>query len=173
MPPAEHDYHAAHRGRVVVMILMGALFARGLRSDAGLTAAVSAMVVAFVAVLAVELLTRSVSVRNAELAVRRRFRTRRVSLHALTELRADTVQMTYLSSHARTTYNRYHLADESRVIVRPSGTEPKLKVYLEVIEPVGTDRTGGSDAGALRAARGRAAERLAGIRTDLEAATRP
>ena len=58
---------------------------------------------------------------------------------------------------------RYYLADDSRVIVRPSGTEPKLKVYLEVIEPV--------SGGDLREARARAAGWLAGIRTDLEAAT--
>jgi len=69
---------------------------------------------------------------------------------------------------------RYHLADDSRIIVRPSGTEPKLKVYLEVVEPVsGEGDDGEADAGALRAARQRAAARLAGIRTDLEAATRP
>ncbi len=62
---------------------------------------------------------------------------------------------------------RYFLADDSRVIVRPSGTEPKLKVYLEVVEPVT------AEGGDLRGARERAATRLAGIRTDLEAATAP
>jgi phosphomannomutase len=51
---------------------------------------------------------------------------------------------------------RYHLSDGSRVIVRPSGTEPKLKVYLEVIEPV-------SDDSGLPDARKRAAGRLSGI----------
>ncbi|MBT9257979.1 phospho-sugar mutase [Phycicoccus sp. MAQZ13P-2] len=58
---------------------------------------------------------------------------------------------------------RYHLADNSRIIVRPSGTEPKLKVYLEVVEPVTGDD--------LRGARQRAADRLAAVRADLEAAT--
>ncbi|HEX6917862.1 MAG TPA: phospho-sugar mutase, partial [Phycicoccus sp.] len=60
---------------------------------------------------------------------------------------------------------RWYLADGSRVIVRPSGTEPKLKVYLEVVEPVG-------EGGDLRAARQRAAARLAALRADLEGATR-
>ncbi|MFC4554275.1 phospho-sugar mutase [Georgenia faecalis] len=50
-----------------------------------------------------------------------------------------------------------------RVIIRPSGTEPKLKCYLEVIEPV-------ADADALGAARERAAERLSRIRTEIAAA---
>ncbi|TQJ51824.1 phospho-sugar mutase [Phycicoccus sp. SLBN-51] len=59
---------------------------------------------------------------------------------------------------------RYHLADGSRVIVRPSGTEPKLKVYLEVVEPVA-----GSDA--LAAARETAAARLAAIRESMQALT--
>jgi phosphomannomutase len=52
---------------------------------------------------------------------------------------------------------RYHLEDGSRVIVRPSGTEPKLKVYLEVIEPV-------DGADSLAASRATAAERLGRIR---------
>ena len=61
---------------------------------------------------------------------------------------------------------RYYLADDSRVIVRPSGTEPKLKVYLEVIEPV-------AEAGQLAQSRTAAESRLAGIRTAMEALTRP
>ena len=59
---------------------------------------------------------------------------------------------------------RYYLADESRVIVRPSGTEPKVKVYLEVIEAVPA-------AGDLAAARAAAADRLAAIRAEFERLT--
>ncbi|MUN63714.1 phospho-sugar mutase [Kocuria sediminis] len=51
-------------------------------------------------------------------------------------------------------------ADGTRVIVRPSGTEPKLKCYLEVVAPV-PDRAG------LPAARAAAAEKLARIRAEL------
>ncbi len=54
---------------------------------------------------------------------------------------------------------RFSLADDSRIIVRPSGTEPKLKVYLEVIVPV-------AGAGDLAAARGRATARLAAVRDE-------
>lgn len=32
---------------------------------------------------------------------------------------------------------RYRLADGSRILVRPSGTEPKIKFYFEVTQPVG------------------------------------
>ncbi|MFI6015850.1 phospho-sugar mutase [Streptomyces sp. NPDC051243] len=57
---------------------------------------------------------------------------------------------------------RYTL-DGARVIVRPSGTEPKLKCYLEVVVPVA------AHAG-LPAARAKAADLLATIKRDLSAA---
>ncbi|MFE7073177.1 phospho-sugar mutase [Streptomyces sp. NPDC057620] len=57
---------------------------------------------------------------------------------------------------------RYTL-NGARVIVRPSGTEPKLKCYLEVVVPVGTHDD-------LPAAHTKAAELLAGIKRDLSAA---
>src|SRR5512139_407572 len=60
---------------------------------------------------------------------------------------------------------RYRLAEGARVVVRPSGTEPKLKCYLEVVVPVEDDEPGGVDA-----ARIAAAGRLDAIRTDLSAA---
>ncbi|RNL62988.1 phospho-sugar mutase [Nocardioides marmoriginsengisoli] len=60
---------------------------------------------------------------------------------------------------------RYQLADHARVIVRPSGTEPKVKCYLEVVVPVGAEEDGGVDA-----ARIAAAGRLDAIRGDLQTA---
>ncbi|MFE0133669.1 phospho-sugar mutase [Streptomyces sp. NPDC059037] len=57
---------------------------------------------------------------------------------------------------------RYTL-DGARVIVRPSGTEPKLKCYLEVVVPV-------ADTSALPGARATAADLLAAIKRDLSAA---
>lgn len=61
---------------------------------------------------------------------------------------------------------RYVLAEDSRIIVRPSGTEPKLKIYIEVIEPVSAPDD-------LTDARARAADRLRGIRTAMESLTAP
>ncbi|MGW3668362.1 phospho-sugar mutase [Streptomyces sp. NPDC005141] len=57
---------------------------------------------------------------------------------------------------------RYTL-DGARVIVRPSGTEPKLKCYLEVVVPVG-------DHAGLPAAHAKATELLTAIKRDLSAA---
>jgi phosphomannomutase len=57
---------------------------------------------------------------------------------------------------------RYYLADGARVIVRPSGTEPKIKCYLEVVVPV-TD-------GDVATARSAATATLAAMKTDVAAA---
>nr|WP_221204007.1 phospho-sugar mutase [Modestobacter versicolor] len=53
--------------------------------------------------------------------------------------------------------------DGVRVIVRPSGTEPKLKAYLETVVPV-------ADAAAVPAARRRAADELDRLRAEMSAA---
>ncbi|WP_046503694.1 phospho-sugar mutase [Streptomyces odonnellii] len=60
---------------------------------------------------------------------------------------------------------RYHLsgAYRARVIVRPSGTEPKLKCYLEVVIPV-------ADATGLAGARSAAAEVLGALKRDMAVA---
>jgi phosphomannomutase len=64
---------------------------------------------------------------------------------------------------------RFTLADRARVIVRPSGTEPKIKCYLEVVVPV--EQEGHTDVGdAVDAARISAAGRLDAIRGDVQAA---
>lgn len=52
-----------------------------------------------------------------------------------------------------------------RVIVRPSGTEPKVKCYLEVIVPLKPE-----DEGGLRAAKTEAAKRLALFKQDMHEA---
>ncbi|MEU4196174.1 phospho-sugar mutase [Kribbella sp. NPDC026611] len=57
---------------------------------------------------------------------------------------------------------RYTLSDGARVVVRPSGTEPKLKCYLEVVVPV--------SGGDVSAARSRAVNDLSGIKQALSTA---
>ncbi|RJL33049.1 phospho-sugar mutase [Bailinhaonella thermotolerans] len=53
---------------------------------------------------------------------------------------------------------RYRLAGDARVVIRPSGTEPKLKAYLEVVVPV---------TGEVAEARAQAERDLDALRTDL------
>lgn len=60
---------------------------------------------------------------------------------------------------------RFRLVGGARVIVRPSGTEPKVKCYLEVVEPVA-----GGDVAAARAAAG---ARLDALRADVSTLLEP
>jgi phosphomannomutase len=53
---------------------------------------------------------------------------------------------------------RYRLSGNSRVVVRPSGTEPKLKCYLEVVVSV---------TGEMQEARAQAEESLESLKHDL------
>ena len=59
---------------------------------------------------------------------------------------------------------RYRLADGARVVVRPSGTEPKLKCYLEVVVAVHPDD-------GVEAARIAAVGRLDALRSAIRSAT--
>ncbi|WP_020578682.1 phospho-sugar mutase [Actinopolymorpha alba] len=54
---------------------------------------------------------------------------------------------------------RFVLADRARVVIRPSGTEPKLKCYLEVVVPVDGD---------LREARAGADSAIEVLRADIQ-----
>ena len=56
--------------------------------------------------------------------------------------------------------------ERARVVVRPSGTEPKLKVYLQVVLPVG-------ELGDVSAIRRAAASELSRLRHDLHAVLEP
>lgn len=58
-------------------------------------------------------------------------------------------------------------ADDTRVIVRPSGTEPKVKCYIEVVSPVDPDASANTLSAARVAARARLARVQADIRTAL------
>lgn len=54
------------------------------------------------------------------------------------------------------------IMEDARVIVRPSGTEPKLKCYLQVVVPVGDDGSGG-----IEVARAEAQSALGAIRASV------
>jgi phosphomannomutase len=57
-------------------------------------------------------------------------------------------------------------ADDTRVVVRPSGTEPKLKCYLEVVVPLAPDASDDQ----VTAARATARSRLDAVAADMRPA---
>lgn len=76
---------------------------------------------------------------------------------------AETVDLAVGTEDLPPTDGLLYVTDrDDRVVVRPSGTEPKLKCYIEVIENIVDDD--------VAAARARAAERLDAIRSDMRSA---
>jgi len=118
--------------------------------------------------------TDQLSVRVADLSridavMRRLRRTPPVALAGLTVTSAEDLSRGD-ETLPPTDALRYRLAGDprqgvagARIVVRPSGTEPKLKCYLEVVVPV-------ADASELATARATADRVLGALRTDLAAA---
>ncbi|GAA1664893.1 phosphomannomutase [Citricoccus zhacaiensis] len=84
--------------------------------------------------------TGQLSVRVADLALLDAMMTRLRLAPPATLAGQDVVETVDLTQGYRdlpgTDALMYTTADDSRVVVRPSGTEPKLKCYLEVVRPV-------------------------------------
>ncbi|MGJ9407034.1 phospho-sugar mutase [Nesterenkonia aurantiaca] len=81
------------------------------------------------------------------------------------DLTQDPLPGTQLSEATKTDALIYLTADGDRVIVRPSGTEPKVKCYLEAV----ADTPGvNADPEAIGAARAQATARLQQLRTSME-----
>jgi phosphomannomutase len=84
---------------------------------------------------------RQVSIRFDGADAGARMATRMQSLRSVpvTELAGqqvvDTIDYLTLEGPQRSDILRYDLAGGGRVMLRPSGTEPKLKVYIEVVDP--------------------------------------
>ena len=74
--------------------------------------------------------------------------------------RADVLAASEASERGADHAREPTIEREERVVIRPSGTEPKLKAYLQVVEPVSGD---------LPAARAAADARLHALRTEVEA----